>query len=55
MSLETDLNRRYVDRWLEDMRERFMKEVRFDVGTGNSSGLPFPVACSPFIPVPCKS
>jgi hypothetical protein len=35
MSLETDLNRRYVDRWLEDMRERFMKEVRFDVGTGS--------------------
>jgi predicted amidohydrolase len=26
-----DLNRRYVDEWLGDMRERFMKEVRLDV------------------------
>jgi predicted amidohydrolase len=26
-----DLNRRYVDPWLGDMRERFMKELRFDV------------------------
>lgn len=26
-----DLNRRYVDPWLGDMRERFAKELRFDV------------------------
>jgi predicted amidohydrolase len=26
-----DLNRRYLDDWLGDMRERFMKEVRLDV------------------------
>ncbi len=26
-----DLNRRYVDTWLGDMRERFMKELRLDV------------------------
>ena len=26
-----DLNRRYVDDWLGDMRARFMKELRFDV------------------------
>lgn len=26
-----DLNRRYMDTWLGDMRERFMKEVRLDV------------------------
>jgi len=26
-----DLNRRYVDNWLGDMRERFMKELRLDV------------------------
>jgi predicted amidohydrolase len=26
-----DLNRRYVDPWLGDMRDRFTKEVRFDV------------------------
>jgi predicted amidohydrolase len=26
-----DLNRRYVDSWLGDMRERFMKEVRLDL------------------------
>lgn len=30
-----DLNRRYVDGWLGYMRERFMKEVRFDVGIGS--------------------
>jgi predicted amidohydrolase len=26
-----DLNRRYLDPWLGDMRQRFMKELRFDV------------------------
>jgi predicted amidohydrolase len=26
-----DLNRRYADKWLGDMRERFMKEVRLDL------------------------
>jgi hypothetical protein len=26
-----DLNHRYVDDWLGDMRARFMKELRFDV------------------------
>ena len=26
-----DLNQRYVDPWLGDMKERFMKELRFDV------------------------
>jgi predicted amidohydrolase len=26
-----DLNRRYVESWLGDMRERFMKELRLDV------------------------
>ena len=28
-----DLNRRYVDKWLGDMRGRFMKELRLDVAT----------------------
>ena len=26
-----DLNRRYEDKWLGDMRARFMKELRLDV------------------------
>ena len=26
-----DLNRRYVDTWLGDMRGRFMKELRLDL------------------------
>ena len=26
-----DLNHRYTDPWLGDMKERFMKEIRFDV------------------------
>jgi len=30
-SATIDLNRRYVDTWLGDMRERFMKELRLDV------------------------
>jgi predicted amidohydrolase len=30
-SATVDLNRRYVDNWLGDMRERFMKELRLDV------------------------
>lgn len=30
-----DLNRRYVDKWLGDMRGRFMKELRTDVGNAN--------------------
>ena len=30
-SATIDLNRRYVDEWLGEMRGRFMKEVRFDV------------------------
>ncbi len=30
-SATIDLNRRYVDTWLGDMRQRFMKELRLDV------------------------
>jgi hypothetical protein len=26
-----DLNRRYEDKWLGEMRERFMKELRLDI------------------------